>query len=126
MNAPEPQSLLNDLFRELLDPDVPPERLASRLTADYRQVADGKTLDLAGFVDHARALKSVVAEAEVRFETLLADGDRVVTGRKRDGTSVGMRVYAFFEFENGRVRRVDEMTRLTEGNDQDRDLGSRT
>jgi hypothetical protein len=37
-----------------------------------------------------------------------------------------MRGYAFFEFENGRVRRVDEMTRLTEGNDQDRDLGSRT
>lgn len=91
MNASEAQSLLNDLFRELLDPDVPPERLASRLTADYRQVADGKTLELAGFVDHARALKSVVAEAEVRFETHLADGDRVaslhvVTERKRDGT----------------------------------------
>jgi SnoaL-like domain len=120
---------LEGLFCELLDPAVPAQRLESRLTPDYRQIADGKILDRAGLVDHARALKSVVAEAQVKFEMLLADGERVaslhvVTGRKRDGAAVGVRVYAFFEFQNGRVRRVDEMTRLIEGGEEDRDLGS--
>jgi hypothetical protein len=110
--------------------DLPPERLTARLTSDYLQIADGKTLDLAGFVNHARVLKSILAEASVTFETLVADGDRVaslhvVTGRKRDGTAIGARVYAFFEFENGRVRKVDEATRLIAGGEEDRDLGSR-
>jgi hypothetical protein len=131
MIAPAIRARLEDLFRDLFDPNTPAERLTRHLTDDYRQDVDGRTLDLSGFVAHARALKSTLAEAAVSFETVIGDERRaaslhVVSGRKLDGTTVRVRVYAFFEFADGRVRRVDEVTRLLEGEEDDRDLGSRT
>ncbi len=131
MTEAEARAYLGRVFAALFDPAVPAETVGEFFTPDYVQIADGKRLDHAGFVAHARALKGVLAGGSAVLEKVVASGDTVATlhrveARKKSGETVRAQVHAFFEFANGRIRRTDELTHLIEGVAADRDLGSRT
>lgn len=131
MTGSEACDFLRRLFQQLFDPSVPAEEVGRYFAPDYVQVVDGKKLDHTGVVNHARALKDVFAIASVTLEKVVADGATIasmhtVRAQKKSGERVEVKVFAFFEVENGLVRRTGELTHVVHGEAHDRDLGSRT
>ncbi|NGO72096.1 nuclear transport factor 2 family protein [Streptomyces boncukensis] len=97
---------------------------------DYRQRTDGRWDDRDAFLEHIAHLRGVVAKGSIEVHDELYDGvhyaDRhTVHLTKTDGSTVRMEVYLFGEFApDGRFRRAEEVTRMIEGAETDRNLGS--
>jgi hypothetical protein len=95
---------------------------------DYEQRTDGEIADRNDFIEHIRALRAVVASGEIEVIEVVRQGDRIadrhrVTVTKRDGARSQLEVYLFGQFaEDGRLQRVDEVSRLITGNDEDANL----
>jgi len=131
MTENEARDLLARVFRTLFDPAAGAEAVGAFFTSDYVQVADGRQLDRAAFLDHVRVLKAALQGGSATLEKVVAGGDTIaslhrITARKQTGETIRMTVHAFFEIEHGLIRRTEELSHLTEGGDADRDLGSRT
>ena len=97
-------------------------------TPDYQQRTDGDVVDRAGFAAHIRALRALVASGSVTVREALRDGNRIadrheVTVTKRDGTVSRLEVYLFGELaSDGRLRRVEEVSRIVGGDQADAGL----
>lgn len=98
-------------------------------TPDYQQRTDGELADRDGFTGHVKALRALTANGSVQVREVIRDGSRIadrheVTVTKRDGTTSRIEVYLFGEFaEDGRLRRIDEVTRVLAGSQSDAELG---
>jgi hypothetical protein len=94
----------------------------------YQQRTDGETADRNAFAGHIRALRALAATGSVRVLEVIRQGHRIadrheVTITKRDGTTTRIQVYLFGEFAaDGRLRRVDEVSRVIDGGDGDAGL----
>jgi hypothetical protein len=97
-------------------------------TPDYTQRTDGETTDRAGFAEHIAALRALTAHGSVTVREVVTDGTRIadrheVSVTRHDGSTSRFEVYLFGEFaSDGRLRRVDEITRAIDGNDGDTHL----
>ena len=131
MTDEEARDFLSRVFGALCDPAADAEAVGAFFAPDYVQIADGATLDRADFLDHVRVLKDALAEGTVTLERVVASGTSVASMHvadvlKKDGARARLKVHAFFEIEDGLIRRTEELTRLLEGAAEDSDLGSRT
>ena len=94
-------------------------------TPDYQQRTDGELTGRDGFAADIRALRMLAVSGSVRVCDVVAEGNRVadrheVTVTRRDGATSRVEVYLFGEFSSdGRLRRVDEITRVTDGDQGD-------
>lgn len=94
-------------------------------TPDYQQRTDGQLTGRDGFARHILALRALAAGGTVTVREALCDGDRIadrhqVTVTKRDGGTTQLEVYLFGELAaDGRLRRVDEITRVIDGTQDD-------
>jgi len=121
---------LTKVFNSLFDPAETAEQTGRYFASDYQQHADGKVLDHALFIEHARTLKATLQSATVNFEKVIASGQslasvHIVNAIKHNGQSLKVKVVALYEIEDGLIRRVDELSHLLEGDASDRDLGTR-
>jgi SnoaL-like protein len=97
-------------------------------TPDYEQCTDGELVGRDDFAGHIRALRGLVASGQVTVREVVRDGNRIadrheVAVTRRDGTASQIEVYLFGEFANdGRLRRVDEITRVLAGSHTDASL----
>jgi hypothetical protein len=97
-------------------------------TADYQQCTDGEIVDRAGFARHIAAVRAVAVSGQVTVREAVREGDRIadrheVTVTKRDGSTSRVEVYLFGQFaSDGRLRRVDEVSRLLDGDQADAHL----
>lgn len=88
---------------------------------DYEQRTDGETIDRTGFAAHVRALRSLVGDGRIEVLEALGVGDRIadrhrVILTKTDGTTSEIEVYLFGTLDaEGRLHRVDEVTRVLVG-----------
>ncbi len=95
---------------------------------DYQQRTDGELVDREGFAEHIRALRGLVAEGHIEVVEVVREGRRIaghhlVTVTKCDGSSSKIEVYLFGEFaDDGRLRRVDEVSRVVTGSEEDGNL----
>ena len=110
---------------------VDPATIAEHFSPHYRQWVDGKELDYQGFIEHMQALRAAVTSMHVDFTTVIEEGDAVasshtVTAQKRDGSFTRGRVIAIFRVGDDGIRSCQELTYLEEGDESDKDLGSRT
>jgi len=131
LSKDEARALIEGALASLLDPRQDVANLSRYFAPDYVQDVDGKRLDYAGFIDHARVLKTHLRRGRAAIETLIVDGDtiadiHVVEAEKTNGDSIRTKVIAFFTVRGGKIVRVDELTHLLHGADEDRDMGSRT
>jgi hypothetical protein len=131
MTDQEARDFLTRVFGTLFDPAASAEDVAAFFAPDYVQIADGKRLDRAHFIDHVRVLKGALESGAVTLEKVIASGSTVATrhavnARKKNGATVRFKVHAFFEIEGGLIQHTDELTHVVEGGAEDRDLGSRT
>lgn len=124
-------TLVRELFEcALLRPELDEARLAQLVHPEYRQQADGRSLDYADFVKHLRHLKQACGRVGLEILSWAEQGERVFTRHlvaadKRDGSQVRMLVIAEFRVRDGRVVACDELTHMLAGTGEDRDLGSR-
>jgi hypothetical protein len=92
---------------------------------DYQQRTDGELVDREGFIEHMRALRTLVLTGQIEVLEVVVQGRQIadrhrVTIIKRDGSHSQVEVYLFGEFaEDGRLWRVDEVSRVIIGNAQD-------
>ena len=124
-------SLIEGALASLLDPRQDVQALSRYITLEYVQEVNGKRLDYAGFIDHARLLKAHLRGGSVTIEAIVVDGDTIadihlVEAEKTNGATIRTNVIAFFTVRDGKITRVDELTHLLHGADDDRDIGSRT
>jgi len=107
------------------------EEIAAYFHRDYRQYVDGKELDYAGFVAHMKAQQNVVAKMNIYFKNIIQEDNIVFTNHvvdiwKKDGGKIKIHVIAQFTMKDGKVIGCDELTHLISGNEEDKDIGSRT
>ena len=125
------QCFLQQVFSAMFDPAVSVRGVGQFFSKDYCQIVDGKRMNFDEFNNHIQTVKDSIGSAFVTFEKLVVDGSSVadihtVHGLKKDGAPFKTRVMAFYNIENGKIRRTEEFTHLIEGSPRDRDLGSRT
>jgi hypothetical protein len=110
-----------------MDQDLHPlEATVDRcFSPDYEQRTDGEVTDRAGFVAHVRALRSLVVDGRIEVLEAMRVGERVadrhrVTVTKTDGSTSEIEVFLFGTLDpEGRLRRVDEVTRVAVGHADD-------
>lgn len=118
------QQFLNDLFAGKLAP-------AEIFSADYQQHTDGNTLDYEGFIQHLNHVRAQVSRIAFRVEQacctphMLADRHRV-TITKTNGQTSDIEVYMFARLRDGKIWRIDEVTRVIKGDHADKSLASAT
>ncbi|MCO4198091.1 nuclear transport factor 2 family protein [Aeromonas hydrophila] len=116
--------------RVICDPDFTPAELDHWFCPDYVQLVDDQRLDRAAFEQHLLVLRQSLVRCEIRFVSLLAEGNRVhslhrVRAWRHDGAQIECKVSALFTFQDERLSHTDELTCLLAGEPADRDLGSR-
>jgi hypothetical protein len=116
---------------DLLDPTRSLEdSLDGHFSPDYRQRTDGAWSSRVQFAEHIAHLRAVVSSIEVRVLEELVDGTtyaerHTVHVTKNDGSKVVQEVYVFGEFApDGRFLRIEEVTLMLAGAEEDRGLGS--
>lgn len=97
-------------------------------TPDYQQRTDGELLDRDGFAAHIRAVRALAASGRIEVREAVRQDHRIadrheVTGTRHDGATSRIEIYLFGELaDDGRFRRVDEISRLLDGGHDDRNL----
>jgi len=125
------KSLIENLFRNVLTASKVDNSVFERyIDPSYVQTVDGVTLDYAAFISHINYQKKVITTMKVEFVTIVQEDNvvftnHIVTIQKKDGSSLKAHVIAQFTVKNNRLVACDELTRLIEGNQEDRDIGSR-
>jgi ketosteroid isomerase-like protein len=125
------KQILKAAFAEVITSTNPTEELCAKyFSRDYVQYVDGHRLDFNGFVKHMIEQKKVVASVKVTFKHMVEEGDKVATvhlidATKKDGGKVEGQVNALFQIKNGKIVLCDELTKITVGTEEDKDLGSR-
>ncbi|MCH9644171.1 MAG: nuclear transport factor 2 family protein [Gammaproteobacteria bacterium] len=125
------KELIKGSFRDIFESEsIDDAMVAKYFHPDYKQYVDGKELDYNQFIEHVKQLTSAVSSAKVEFQHLVAEGDSVcsvhiASGIKPDGRKVRAKVIAYFEIKEGLIVLCDELTYMLEGDEADRDLGSR-
>lgn len=126
------KATLRSMFAEVLEaPTLDEEAVARHFAPDYVQRVGGAELDHAHFIEHMNAQKSVIARTRIEIEHLVAEGDAVcsvhhVDATKHDGGAVEGHVIAHWTFdEDGLIVACNELTHMSVGSAEDRDLGSR-
>lgn len=131
MTPDEAYELLQRMFAAFTNPETTPEELAEFLTPDYVQRVDGKQLGYDEFLQHHQALQKTISSGSVDFEHFVTDGLSAATvhvaeATKLSGERIRLKVVAYYAFRGNRISLVDELTHLLEGEQEDRDVGSRT
>jgi hypothetical protein len=114
------RALLSDAFANLLDPGEDAETLSRYFSPACIQEVDGERMDYGQFLDHARAIKRSIRSARVTFEGLIVQGStiadiHIVESESTDGASRRLKVIAFNTVDQGRIVRVNELTRVLQG-----------
>ena len=125
------KQIIRSVFTNILESPVMDEVLISKyFSTDYIQYVDGKTINFEDFVKHIQVLKAKIRQISISIKSIVAEGDIVftnheVTATMQDGRNGKMKVIAEFRLRDNKVYYCDELTHMVEGDDKDKDLGSR-
>ncbi|WP_395678934.1 nuclear transport factor 2 family protein [Inquilinus sp.] len=97
-----------------------PGHIPEFFTDDYEQVTDGEVSDRARFEAHIRHVAGSIRSIEVTVLDAVRQGDaiadrHVVEVVHADGHGAAIEVYLFGTLRDGRLARVNEVTRVLSG-----------
>ncbi|KXV32665.1 hypothetical protein AD940_16740 [Gluconobacter thailandicus] len=129
MPAQSPEQIIRQMFEVFTDFSSDPATLTEFMTPDYRQFVDGREMTLAEFLEHAVALRNALQRLEIDIQQIVCQGNQAATvhiarATRLSGEKSQIKVIAFYQFNNGRLCLVDELTHVLSGQDDDKALGS--
>lgn len=104
--------------------------VARYFSENYVQVTDGVSIRYPEFLEHVRHLMRVVKRIDIQVLDALRDGDQIADRHivkivRNDGANSTIEVYLFGELDrDGRCVSVTETTRVVEGAESSKTLGS--
>lgn len=119
------------MFKEIFENPVFNEAaIQEYFSAEYIQEVDGKKLDYTQFCKHVSLQKETISTMTFDFQTMIVEdnilfSNHVVHGTTKDGRSGTIRVIAEFHFKGQKLIYCNELTHMINGDEKDRDLGSR-
>lgn len=125
------KKIIRDTFDTIIASPIVDENLISQIFHPaYKQTVDGTELDFEGFIQHLKAQKQVISTITTHFKSIISEREIVFTNHavnieKKDGGKIKVHVIAEFNFQDGKIIRCDELTRLLSGLPEDGDIGSR-
>lgn len=127
--AQNSEQLVRQVFETLSDFNRPAEEMLAFFTEDYRQIVDGKELDLNNFLIHIKALRQKLKALEIDIQHIISNKDAAATVHiahvtRISGKKSRIKVVAFYSFRDGKIAFVDELTHPLEGKEGDQALGS--
>lgn len=104
--------------------------LSEYFSPDYIQYVDGKKINYNDFIKHIQLLKNKISKMSISIKSIVAEDNIVFTNHEvftimSDGRTGKTKVIAEFRLNKGKIYYCDELTHMIEGDDKDRDLGSR-
>lgn len=130
MTGNEPKAFLEEVFHAVCNPDASPEVTGRYFTDDFVHIVDDTVLDRAEFEAHLATVKADFTNMSFDFTTVIAEGDRVADvhlfhATRKGGGRMTMKFIGVYTMRDGKIARFEELSRLMEGEEKDRDLGSR-
>mgnify|MGYP000256420416 CR=1 FL=1 len=109
-------------------PEFDELKISKHFDKDYQQWVDGHELDYCGFIEHMRIQKQRVKSVDIKFHSIIEEGQKVstihfVNATTKDGHEVEGRVIAHFTFNKDKLILCEELTFFNKARDEDRDLG---
>ncbi|ARW11619.1 nuclear transport factor 2 family protein [Acetobacter ascendens] len=123
------EQIIRDMFATFTDFDTDIDALLAFMTPDYRQCVDGHEMTLSAFQTHTHALRANLSRLEINIQRIICEGNKAATVHvarvtRRSGEESLIKVVAFYQFREGRICLVDELTHLVKGSEKDQDLGA--
>ncbi len=118
-------------FTELLESsEVNEKDIEKFFSKDYVQYADGKKLNYHEFIKHMHTLKKSLTYLKVSMKSIAQENDiiftnHLISGETKDKKTFSGEVIAEFRISNNQIYYCNELTHMIEGEDENRDLGSR-
>ncbi|KXV37134.1 hypothetical protein AD942_03190 [Gluconobacter japonicus] len=124
-----PEQIIRKIFAAFTDFSSDPAALSAFMTPDYRQFVDGREMTLDEFQNHAMSLRRLLKMLEIDIQQIVCQGNQAATvhiarATRLSGKQSQIKVIAFYQFNNGRLCLVDELTHVLNGHDGDKSLGS--
>lgn len=97
---------------------------------DYIQYADGEKLNYHEFIEHMYTLKKSVKYLNVNIKSIAQENEiiftnHLISGKTKDDKMFSGEVIAEFRIKNNQIYYCNELTHMTDGDGETRDLGSR-
>lgn len=129
MSSTHHEQIIREMFTTFTDFGSTPDKLLDFMTPDYRQFVDGREMTLDDFRVHTHALRNALGALEIDIQHVVCEDDKAATvhvarATRRSGEQSLIKVVAFYQFREGRICLVDELTHVLEGSGTDRALGS--
>ena len=125
------KQIIRSVFKEVLEnPILDMESISDYFSVEYVQYVDGKTMHYDDFLKHISLLKTKVESMSILINSIVAEEHIVFTNHTvssilKNGTQLKMKVIAEFRLRDGKIYFCDELTSLIEGDEREKDLGSR-
>ncbi|GBQ41348.1 hypothetical protein CFR79_14725 [Komagataeibacter saccharivorans] len=129
MSSTHHEQIIREMFTTFTDFGSTPDKLLDFMTPDYRQFVDGREMTLDDFRVHTHALRNALGALEIDIQHVVCEDDKAATvhvarATRRSGEQSLIKVIAFYQFREGRICLVDELTHVLEGSGSDRALGA--
>ena len=124
------KTYIEQMFQALFASDATAADVSRYITDDFVQVADEHVRDRLAFDAHLEALRADVSDVSFEFTTVFAEGDQIcdihtARGTGKDGEPFALKLIATYTLRDGKVARIEEMSCLLNGAEEDRDLAYR-
>lgn len=111
---------------ENMDPHMDYSKYVSK---NFINPIDGQIFNYEQWVSHQKHIKKLVKSMKPHFDLMVAEGNNVaaifrVHLIKKDGSELEVKDMAFFKIKNHKIIYVEELTRLIQGGEKDKNIGS--
>jgi hypothetical protein len=99
------------------------------VSKDFLNPIDGNTFNYEQWVAYQKRIKSMVKSMKSTFDYRIAEGNDVaaifrIKLVKNDGTELEVKDMGFFKIKDHKIVYMEELARLAQGNEQDKNIGS--
>lgn len=108
------------------NPDMDYSKYVSK---DFINPIDGNTFNYDQWVTHQKNIKGMIKSMKPTFDFMLAEGNNVfaiyhIKLIKNDDSELEVKDMALFKIKDNKIIYCEELTRLTKGNETDKNIGS--
>jgi hypothetical protein len=124
------KQLIKDMLNVFADTTKSIEELAKYFSPNFIQVSDGHSLGYKDFLVHVGELRNVMKSINFKIEQIASENGlvathHIATGIKQNGKTVKTEFFAFFTLKDNKIVNCQEVSRMLQGENEDKDLSYR-